>query len=153
MSSFCVAESLEINDKAPEFYLPLLEGTESVALSDYKGRVVYVDFWASWCVPCRRSFPFLSKLQAKYADKGFEVLAINLEQNPIDAKKFLVQHPVSYPVLKGDSSSIGQIYHIFAMPTGYLIGKNGKIRAKHLGFDTAQESYLDAMVDKLVSEF
>jgi thiol-disulfide isomerase/thioredoxin len=153
ISSFCIAESLAVNDAAPAFTLPLLEGKEKVTLSDYKGRVVYIDFWASWCIPCRRSFPFLNKLQAQYADKGFEVIAINLEQTPEDAKKFLAQFPVSYPVLKGDNSNIGQIYNIFAMPTGYLIGKKGNVRVKNLGFDKAQENYLEAMVDKLVSEF
>ncbi|MGO2012435.1 MAG: TlpA family protein disulfide reductase [Pseudoalteromonas sp.] len=151
--SFCVAQPLAVKETAPAFSLPLLNNEHTITLSDYKGKVVYVDFWASWCVPCRRSFPFLNALRKEYADKGFEVIAINLEQESEAANAFLAQHPVSYPVVAGYNSTVGTDYEIIAMPTAYIIGKNGNIRVKHMGFNPAQKDYLEAVVDKLVSEF
>lgn len=144
---------LNVNDVAPAFSLPLLDSTQEISLANYKGKVVYLDFWASWCIPCRRSFPFLNKLRAQYADKGFEIIAINLDQNPASTEAFLAKYPVSYPIAKGASDDVANSYNVTAMPTAYLIGKDGTIRSKHLGFKPSHQDYLEAVVDKLVSEF
>ncbi|MFT5542600.1 MAG: thiol-disulfide isomerase/thioredoxin [Arenicella sp.] len=151
---FCgTAAPLAVNDTAPEFSLSALDGINKVVLDDYKGKVVYLDFWASWCIPCRRSFPFLNKLKAQYADKNFEIISINLDQDASDAKQFLTQYPVLYPVAQGYNSDIQSLYNVLVMPTAYIIGKDGIVRIKHLGFKESQQAYIEAIVDKLVSEF
>jgi thiol-disulfide isomerase/thioredoxin len=140
-------------DKAPNFSLMSLIEKRDISLEDYKGKVVYVDFWASWCMPCRRSFPFLNRLRKQFGDGGFEIIAVNLDQDPQAAMLFLDKFPVDYPVVKGFDSNVSRDYNISAMPTAYMIGKDGKIRGKHLGFKASQQDYLEAVVDKLVSEF
>ncbi len=149
----CTAAPLAVNDTAPEFSLSALDGANKIVLDDYKGKVVYLDFWASWCIPCRRSFPFLNKLKAQYVDKKFEIISINLEQDVNDAKQFLTQYPVLYPVAQGYNNDIQSLYNVLVMPTAYIIGKDGTVRIKHLGFKESQQAYIEAIVDKLVSEF
>ena len=144
---------LSRGDNAPNFSLPLLRSDQTITLDTYKGKVVYVDFWASWCIPCRRSFPFLNSLRQKYSEDQLEIIAINLEQETASALQFLAQYPANYPVAVGYNSQVSADYNIAAMPTAYLIGKDGTIRSKHLGFKDAHEDYLVAVIDKLVSEF
>lgn len=144
---------LSRGDNAPNFSLPLLRSGQTITLDAYKGKVVYVDFWASWCMPCRRSFPFLNSLRKKYSEDQFQIIAINLEQETAPALQFLATYPANYPVAVGFNSQVSKDYNVAAMPTAYLIGKDGTIRSKHLGFKDSHEDYLVAVIDKLISEF
>ena len=105
-----------------------------MSLKSLRGKVVYLDFWASWCGPCRQSLPLLNDLRKELRRKGFEVLAVNLDEEKSDAKAFLKQFPVSYPVLLDPKGKVPLKYDLPGMPTSYLIDRKGKIRKVHVGF-------------------
>ena len=120
---------------APDFQLPVLNSDATQSLSQYRGMIVYVDFWASWCGPCRKSLPQLSKLRNELVDAGdFVVLAINLDARTEDATKFLKEFPVSYPVLLDPKGKTPEAYGLVGMPTSYLVDQKGNIVSVHEGF-------------------
>jgi thiol-disulfide isomerase/thioredoxin len=138
------AWSLDAGNAAPELNLPGLK--EAVTLAALKGKVVYVDFWASWCGPCKQSFPFMNELQAKYGAQGFEVLAVNLDAQRNDADKFLAEVPARFTVAfdaKGDSA---KRFEIKGMPSSYLIGRDGKVAAAHRGFKEQDRKELESHI-------
>jgi thiol-disulfide isomerase/thioredoxin len=141
---------------APNFKLPLLTGKKVISLKDFRGRVVLVDFWASWCGPCRASFPAYEKLrdqiQAKYGKKQFEILAINLDMGKKEALDFLQQNQVHYPVLRiSPGGVIQQNYQLIGVPTSFFIDQQGIIRLQHIGFSDAYAKLIKQETDKLLS--
>jgi len=141
---------------APAVELPILTAGEapaaSVSLQELRGKVVYLDFWASWCGPCRMSFPQLEQLRQELGPQGFEVLAINVDEFEKDALKFLEEIPVSYPVVRDGSGATPQKYGILGMPTAYLIDRQGVVRLVHQGFRKHDESKLRLEIIKLLGE-
>ena len=146
------AMAVGVGEKAPSFSLPTLGSGQSMGLSKYKGRVVYVDFWASWCGPCRESLPMLNELRNELKRKGFEVLAINLDENTDDAKAFLKQFPVSYPVLLDPEGRIPEKYELPGMPTSFMIDKKGNVAKIHVGFKAADMPQIRKDVIKLLKQ-
>lgn len=143
--------AVDINDKAPEFKLDAIKNaSQKLALSQLQGKVVYVDFWASWCGPCKRSFPKLEALRAKYKDKGFEVVAINMDENVEDAHDFLKQFAVSFPIVRDPSGAVAEQYQVKGMPTGYVIDQSGRVNYIAEGFDPEDEKAIEEMVDALI---
>lgn len=126
--------AVEVGQSAPDFKLSLLDGSKSVKLSDYRGQVVYLDFWASWCGPCRQSLPAMNSLQTELFRKGFTVLAVNVDEDANAAKAFLKQFPVNYPIVADAQGSTPDKFGLQGMPTSYLIDKNGKIALVHQGY-------------------
>ena len=138
------AWSLEAGTPAPELNLPGLK--EAVTLAGLKGKVVYLDFWASWCGPCKKSFPFMNELQARYGAQGFEILAVNLDAQREDATRFLAEVPARFTVAfdaKGDSA---KRFEIKGMPSSYLIGRDGRVLVAHKGFREEDRQDLDARI-------
>lgn len=144
--------ALESGKFAPEFVLVNFANNQEISLKQHRGKVIYLDFWASWCVPCLQSFPTIKRLKEKYGDKGFEVISVNLDEDLKAATQFLAKHATNYPVVKGYHSIIAKDYAVDAMPTAFLIDGTGYIRLVHKGFTAKHEAFLDAVVDKLVSE-
>lgn len=103
-------------------------------LDDYRGRVVVVDFWASWCVPCRRSFPWLNSMQARYGDDGLVIIGVNLDSEPGDADTFLDQYPADFTIIRDADGVLARQFEVAAMPTSYVVDRDGHIIARHLGF-------------------
>ena len=103
-------------------------------LSDAKGKTVYLDFWASWCGPCRQSFAWLNDMQKRYADRGLQVIGVNVDQDSRDAREFLKAHPASFEIAFDDTGKVPRAYAIKGMPTSILIGPDGKVRGIHNGF-------------------
>jgi thiol-disulfide isomerase/thioredoxin len=128
------ALAINAGDNAPSFKLPRLEAKGNIQLKSYRGKVVYVDFWASWCGPCRQSLPALNKIYKQLRKKGFEVIAINLDEEKSDAMAFLKQFPVAYPTARDVKGSTPDKYGLQGMPTAYLIDRKGKVRLVHEGF-------------------
>lgn len=134
--------ALELGEPAPNFTLQPLAQTAPISLSKYKGRVVYLDFWASWCGPCRKSFPLLDAMKQALAPQGFEVLAINLDENKADALRFLKRHPVSFTTLHDPKEITPKRYGLKGMPSSYLIDRKGNVIKIHTGFKRADMPHI-----------
>ena len=128
--------SLTVGKPAPDFIFQTLTDVDgkSVSLKQYQGKVIYLDFWASWCKPCLKSMPQLNKLRSELMTLGFEVVAVNLDNDPENGKIFLAEHPVDYPVVYTSSTDIYKLYQIKVLPTSFIIDKKGILRYAHLGF-------------------
>lgn len=137
---------------APDFSAKLLEGDETLRLADYRGKVVYLDFWASWCGPCRQSLPWLQELRREFRTAGFEVIAVNVDEEPADARRFLQRYRVSYPVVGDARGRIAALYDVQDMPSSYLIDRRGHVRAIHRGFRRSDAGKLRDAVARLVAE-
>ena len=127
------AAALEVGQPAPPLSLPDAAGTP-LDLKALQGKVVYVDFWASWCGPCRHSFPWMNAMQEKYGPQGFAILGINLDEEPADAAGFLAKMPAKFQVLYDRSGASPTAYGVKGMPTSVLIGRDGKVLFQHIGF-------------------
>jgi len=119
-------------------------------VSDFEGKVVVLDFWASWCVPCRRSFPWLNEMHARYGDDGLVIIGVNLDQERSDAEAFLQEFPAQFQIHFDDSKTLATEYEVIAMPSSYLLGPDGEILKRHYGFKVKkQEEYEAAIVAAL----
>lgn len=137
---------------APAVQLPQLSSAGEVSLESLRGKVVYLDFWASWCGPCRISFPQLEQLRNELGPDGFEVLAINVDEVEADAQRFLSEVPVSYLVVRDSEGITPGTYGILGMPTGYLIDRQGIVREIHQGFRKSDGAQLRAAIVELLGE-
>lgn len=126
---------------APDFQLPKAGG-EVQKLADLKGRVVYLDFWASWCGPCRKTFPWMNAMQKKYGPAGLTVVAVNVDEKRKDADEFLAKLPAEFTVLFDANGQLAKQYDLKGMPSAYLIDRNGMITTVHAGF---KESHIEAL--------
>lgn len=146
------AAGVAVGQAAPAVSLPKLSGAGEISLESLRGKVVYVDFWASWCGPCRVSFPQLEQLRNELGPKGFEVLAINVDEVESDAIQFLTEMPVSYPVARDAEGITPQTFGILGMPTGYLIDRQGMVREIHQGFRKTDGDTLRTAIIALLGE-
>ncbi len=133
--------TLSLGEPAPDFIFRSLTGVEDAneKLSQQRGKVIYLDFWASWCKPCRTSMPLLDQLRSELKAQGFEVIAVNLDDDLEKGQKFLINHPVNYPVVRVadgtiTTDTISDLYQIYGLPTSYIIDKQGVLRYVHQGF-------------------
>lgn len=126
------ALALEKGAVAPDFDLP--EADANVGLAQYRGKVVYLDFWASWCGPCKQSFPWMNAMQSKYGTQGLQVVSVNVDAKRDAAAKFLVANPASFVVAFDPQGRTPGLYAVKAMPSSYLIGRDGRITLLHRGF-------------------
>jgi len=125
--------------------------TQTEDLQRYKGQVLYVDFWASWCGPCAQSFPFLNEMHEQLKDKGLQIVGINLDENPEDAKAFLAKIPASFKVVADASKQCATDFDVKAMPSSYLIDRKGIVHHMHLGFRPGDAKDLRALVESLLA--
>jgi peroxiredoxin len=144
------APALDQGDKAPDFSVPGLAGG-TVSLAAYRGKVVYLDFWASWCGPCAKSLPAIDKLRQEFAPRDFQVVAVNLDRNPAVAAKFLKQRPVGYPSATDPKGSLPAAFGVEAMPTSFLIDRAGVVRHVQRGFRESDLEPLRQQIQKLVA--
>ena len=137
----------------PTWELPLIaNGEGTVTDSTYLGRVTYVDFWASWCGPCRLSLPALNRLNKEFDAADFGVVAISVDYVNEDALDFLKRYPVDYPVVIDKTGNSGRDFAVAGMPSGYLIGRDGLIRKVHVGFRKGDEALLREQIQALISD-
>ena len=137
-------------DKAPNFSL---QGDDStIELSSFKGKVVYLDFWASWCVPCRQSFPFMNDMHEKYSEEGLKVIAINLDTEREKAKRFIKIIPADFTIAYDAEGKVPELYKLSVVPSFYLINGDGEIVYKHAGFRSSQSEKLEYKIRQVLSE-
>jgi peroxiredoxin len=133
---------------APDFSLPQLNG-QSLQLSAYRGKVVLLDFWATWCTPCREEIPHLVELQNKHRDQGLQIIGISMDDSPEPVREFYQHFQMNYPVVMGNAE-IGELYGgVLGLPIAFVIGRDGRISAKHIGATDA--SVLEQDIQKLLS--
>lgn len=140
------AYAVEIGQPAPLFTLPSLLQNQTTNLAQFQGKVVYVDFWASWCAPCRVSFPLLNQLYQKLKDQNFEVIAINLDENPSNAEKFVKEFPVTFNVLRDEKGEWADKFVVESMPTSFIIDKQGVVQHIHHGFTSNDINELEQKI-------
>lgn len=146
------ALALDLGQAAPEFNLPALNNGNTTSLTNYKNKVIYLDFWASWCAPCRLSFPLLNALHQKLKHQGFEVIAINLDEDKSKAEQFLKEIPVDFTVLRDSSGEWADQYAIESMPTSFIIDQQGHIQHIHHGFTSPDISGIEQKIAQLLGK-
>lgn len=115
-------------------------------LDDYTGKVVLVDFWASWCVPCKRSFPWMNDMHSKYKDDGLVIIAINVDNDLTAANRFLSGYPARFGVHFDEDKSLAREFEVVAMPSSFLVGRDGTIVEQHLGFKVLKQDEYEAAI-------
>ncbi|MDD5274502.1 MAG: TlpA disulfide reductase family protein [Methylovulum sp.] len=146
------ASAVDVGQPAPQFTLPSLQQGQPVNLQQFNGKVVYLDFWASWCAPCRISFPLLNKLHQKLKSQGFEVVAINLDEKKENGEKFLQEIPVDFTVLHDTNGEWSDKYVVESMPTSFIIDKHGVVQMIHHGFTSEDINGLEQKINALLAE-
>jgi thiol-disulfide isomerase/thioredoxin len=144
------AYATEAGEPAPAFTLPTAQG-ESVALERMRGKVVYVDFWASWCGPCRRSFPWMNEMQQKFGSHGLVVVGVNVDKKRSDAEKFLAQIPATFTVVYDEVGTTPSAYGVKGMPSSYLVDARGNVAFVERGFTDESRSNLEQRIVTLLT--
>jgi thiol-disulfide isomerase/thioredoxin len=142
---------LAIGQPAPLFELPSEQPT-SLVLQQLRGQVVYLDFWASWCGPCRQSFPWMAEMHRRHAAQGLAVVAVNLDTRMADAQAFLKSVPAPFRIAYDPKGQTPREYAIKAMPTSLLIGRDGRVRLIHAGFRPSDTAALEAAILEALKE-
>lgn len=135
---------------APAFSARSLTGGGNVALGNYKGKVVYLDFWASWCAPCQTSLPALEALRKEFPADQFQVIAVNVDQDPEKARKLLEKLKIGYPSATDPEGRLPETFGLKTMPTSYLIDRDGVIRRVHPGFRAGDVDAIRQQIKTLV---
>ena len=135
--------------KAPIFKLP--GDNKSINLENLKGKVVYLDFWASWCDPCRKSFPWMNDMQSRYGGKKFTIVAVNLDSSKADALKFLKNMPANFDIAYDPDGSVASKYNLKVMPSSYLIDKKGELVLVHKGYREGDTNEIENKINKLIN--
>jgi thiol-disulfide isomerase/thioredoxin len=124
----------------------------SLDLSAYRGKVVYVDFWASWCGPCKQSFPWLDELVREYGSRGFVVIGVNVDKERARADRFLYETPAKFPIIYDPTGEIAAAYKVTGMPGGVLVDRSGHVRFQHAGFSAKQKDSYEEQLQSLLAE-
>jgi thiol-disulfide isomerase/thioredoxin len=136
---------------AADFSLPVRNG-DAVSLSGLKGQVVLINFWATWCGPCRKEMPLLEQIQKKYAPLGFTLLGVNVEEDTTMMEAFLKDVPVTFPILLDPANGISKLYNVSAMPSTVIVDRKGNIRYVHQGYQPGDEGKYQDVIRQLIRE-
>jgi peroxiredoxin len=136
---------------APSFTLNDLTG-QQIALSKYKGQVVMVNFWATWCGPCQQEMPLLDQMYKKYKPAGFTLIGVNVDKDAPPVKALLERKPVSFQVLLDPTNSVSKTYHVDEMPSSVIVDRKGQIRFIHRGYKPGDENEYQDRIRQLIRE-
>ena len=151
MVLFSVSYAEQVKKPAPDFTLKSMTG-ENVKLSELRGEVVMINFWASWCGPCRQEMPLLDDFYKKYKNLGFTLLGVNVEEDSSKAAGYLAEVPVSFPILYDNTNSVSKMYDVDAMPSTVLVDREGNLRFLHRGYKPGDEKEYKRLMKKLMRE-
>ncbi len=137
-------------EAAPGFTLAGIDS--EVRLAEQRGKVVYLDFWASWCTPCRKSFPWMNELQARYGDKGLKIIAINLDKSRAESQAFLDATGPEFTIAFDPQGNTAEQYQVMGMPSSYLIDRKGMLHSSHIGFRDKDKAALEQQIEGLLQQ-
>jgi peroxiredoxin len=146
------AAAIDEGQPAPAFRAPALDGGGTVSLAAHRGKVVYLDFWASWCAPCLTSLPLLEELRKEFSPRDFQVVAVNVDRDLEKARRFLERRPIGYPSASDPEGRLPGRFGVETMPTSFLIDRHGLVRHVHPGFRKSDLDGLRATIAELVKE-
>ena len=146
------AQALSVGETAPKFSAPSLRDKSTVSIGDYRGKVLYVDFWASWCGPCAIVFPMLEQLRFELGDQGFEVVGVNVDTDAADARGFMKKNVVSFPLLGPVGDRVPTAYGVTGMPYGLVIDRKGVVRSLHMGLRASDLPDLRKQLEELLAQ-
>lgn len=149
--SLCLFSALSHAESAPDFTLKS-DGGENLRLEEQRGKVVMINFWASWCAPCRQEMPILDELHDRYEKAGFTLWGVNVEQDPSAAQKFLDEVAVSFPILYDPTSKVSKTYQVSAMPTTVMVDRDGQVRYVNRGYKKGDEEKYRKQIKELIRE-
>jgi len=145
--------AVEVGEQAPDFTLAdIHENQPDFTLSALRGKIVYVDFWASWCAPCLLSLPLYNELYNKYRDQGVEIVGINIDNPVEDGQDFLLDTPLDFKIPSDPDGDTPALYDVYGMPTSYLIDREGVIRLVHEGFRDGDIDLIEEEIRKLLAQ-
>jgi cytochrome c biogenesis protein CcmG/thiol:disulfide interchange protein DsbE len=139
-----------LNNPAPDFQADSVNGKGKVSLSQWKGKVVLVDFWATWCEPCKKSFPKLEELRVKYNASGFEIAAISEDDEANGVKEFGANYGAKFPLVWDKDKSVANKWHPPNMPSSFIVDKKGVVRFVHLGYHDGEEKEIETELKSLL---
>lgn len=139
-------------EPAPDFTLPTFPDDATIKLSDFKGRVVYLDFWATWCPPCRKSFPWMDEMQAQYKDDGLTIIAVSVDKKREMIEQFIKKTEPSFIVAHDPTGEVANTYKLRGMPSTYLIDREGQLVMTHMGFRNKDKDKLEAAIQSLLNQ-
>jgi len=139
-------------EPAPDFALPTFPNGSEIKLQDLKGRVVYLDFWATWCPPCRKSFPWMDEMHTRYKDAGLTIIAVSVDKKRELIEEFINKMEPNFTVAHDPTGKIAKAYKLRGMPSSYLIDRNGKLIKTHLGFRSKDRDKLEDAIKTLLEK-
>src|SRR5580692_9948903 len=149
--SSAFAASGDAAGPAPAFTLTNLSGQPG-GLGEYKGQVVMVNFWATWCGPCQQEMPLLDQMYKKYKPAGFTLIGVNVDKESPAVKELLARKPVSFPVLLEPANQVSKAYHVDEMPSTVIVDRKGQIRYIHRGYKPGDENEYQDRIRQLIRE-
>ncbi len=128
-----------------------IKNIDQFNLEQYHGKVIYLDFWASWCIPCRKSFPWMNSMVERYPAQKFKIVTINLDRDPGAMHEFLERVPARFEIYHDPSGTLAEKFQLQGMPTSYLIDKSGQVISRHIGFQTRLIDEYEAEIEALLT--
>jgi len=144
--------AVEVGDSVQACALKHFASDQPMITTESQQSLLYLDFWASWCAPCAQSFPFLNQLHHRYHQQGLHIIAINMDENIKDAQQFLTHFPVDFTLAQDPDQQCAKQLGLKAMPSSYLIDRQGVVRYIHIGFRESQEDSIQRQVIELLSQ-
>ncbi|NOX91043.1 MAG: TlpA family protein disulfide reductase [Gammaproteobacteria bacterium] len=135
-------------EPAPDFTLPSFPDNTEINLKDFKGRVVYLDFWATWCPPCRKSFPWMDEMHERYKDEGLSIIAVSVDKKRELIAQFINKTESTFIIAHDATGEVAKIYKLRAMPTSYLIDRNGQLVMTRMGFRSSDKDKMEAAIQE-----
>jgi peroxiredoxin len=146
-----LCHAVAVQELAPDFALKSLDGT-NLRLNEYRGQVVLINFWATWCGPCRQEMPLLEQIDKRYRDAGFTVLGVNVEGKAGPAQELASKAGVTFPVLVDADQKVSELYQLESMPSSVVVDRDGVVRYVHRGYKPGDEAKYLEVVKELISE-